>query len=90
MKTFKEFVVNNPIRIIMLGGPGSGKSTYSKYITKHFGIPHLYTGDMMRALSKKDTPEGRKVKAALDSGKYVDTKIVMNAVMDRLKNPDTM
>tara|TARA_B100001769_G_scaffold214739_1_gene174378 strand:- start:1319 stop:1897 length:579 start_codon:yes stop_codon:yes gene_type:complete len=90
MKTFKEFVVNNPIRIIMLGGPGSGKSTYSKYITKHFGIPHLYTGDMMRALSKKDTPEGRKVKAALDSGKYVDTKIVMNAVIDRLKNPDTM
>ena len=41
--------------VFLAGGPGSGKSTYSKYITKHFEIPHIYTGDMMRALSKKDT-----------------------------------
>ena len=46
MKTFEELKVNlqeqdEPMmRVIMLGGPGSGKSTYSKFITKHFQIPH--------------------------------------------------
>ena len=32
----------------MLGESGSGKSTYSKFLTKEFQIPHVYTGDMMR------------------------------------------
>ena len=36
----------------MIGGPGSGKSTYSEFLSKNFKIPHIYTGDMMRALQK--------------------------------------
>ena len=42
------------VTIVMIGGPGSGKSTYSKYISGHFDIPHIYTGDMMRDFQKKD------------------------------------
>ena len=41
----------------MIGGPGSGKSTYSELITKELNIPHIYTGDMMRKLATKDTPD---------------------------------
>ena len=62
----------------MIGGPGSGKSTYSELIKKELGIAHIYTGDMMRALAKQDTPTGRKVRSALDKGDYVDTKIVLD------------
>ena len=95
MKTFEEFKVNlqeqeDPMmRVIMLGGPGSGKSTYSKFITKHFQIPHVYTGDMMRDLAKQDTPIGRRVKSALDKGDYVDTKIVLDTLEARLQRKDT-
>ena len=95
MKTFEELKVNlqeqdEPMmRVIMLGGPGSGKSTYSKFITKHFQIPHVYTGDMMRDLAKQDTPIGRRVKSALDKGDYVDTKIVLDTLEARLQRKDT-
>ena len=54
MKSFKKYLseaINGP-KIIMIGGPGSGKSTYSKIITEKLKIPHIYTGDMMRDLAK--------------------------------------
>jgi len=91
MKFFERFireVKGGPWQIIMIGGPGSGKSTYSKYITKHFNIPHIYTGDMMRDLATKDTPDGKRVKELLANGKFAPTEIVMREVMDRLKKPD--
>ena len=96
MKTFEELKVNlqeqdEPMmRVIMLGGPGSGKSTYSKFITKHFQIPHVYTGDMMRSLAQQDTDIGKKVKSALDKGDYVDTQIVLDTLEARLQRKDTM
>jgi len=77
------------MRIVMLGGPGSGKSTYSKFLTKEFNIPHVYTGDMMRDLAQQDTPTGRKVKSALDKGEFVDTKIVLDTLKKRLSRKDT-
>jgi len=95
MKRFKSYmkeeapVIQKSMRIIMLGGPGSGKSTYSKFLTKEFLIPHVYTGDMMRDLSKQDTPTGRKVRSALDKGDYVDTKIVLSTLQKRLSRKDT-
>ena len=93
MRTFKEYLREDipgiKMRIIMLGGPGSGKSTYSEYLVKHFRIPHVYTGDMMRDLAKQDNEIGRKVKGALDKGDYVDTKIVLDTLEARLQNKDT-
>ena len=90
MKSFKQYffeAINGP-KIIMIGGPGSGKSTYSNLIKKELGIAHIYTGDMMRDLAKKDTPDGKKVKELLANGKFAPTEIVMREVMDRLKQPD--
>ena len=93
MKRFKSYMKEEvpgiQMRIIMLGGPGSGKSTYSKFLTKEFLVPHVYTGDMMRDLSKQDTPTGRKVRSALDKGDYVDTKIVLSTLQKRLSRKDT-
>ena len=93
MKTFRNYINEDipgiQMRIIMLGGPGSGKSTYSKFLTKEFQIPHVYTGDMMRSLAQQDTEIGRKVKSALDKGDYVDTKIVLDTLEARLQRKDT-
>ena len=64
MKSFKQYffeAINGP-KIIMIGGPGSGKSTYSNLIKKELGIAHIYTGDMMRELARQNTPDGRKSK----------------------------
>jgi len=90
MKSFKQYffeAINKP-KIIMIGGPGSGKSTYSELITKKLNIPHIYTGDMMRALAKQDTPDGKTVKDLLAQGKFAPLSIVIKAVKDRLQKPD--
>jgi len=89
MKTFLNFLLEQKItRVIMIGGPGSGKSTYSEIITKKLGIPHIYTGDMMRKLAQQDTPDGRKVKELLSKGEFAPVDIVMKAVKDRVSKPD--
>ena len=92
MKSFKQYffeAINGP-KIIMIGGPGSGKSTYSELLKKELGIAHIYTGDMMRALSKKNTPDGKKVRELLKKGEFAPTPIVIDAVKERMKQPDAM
>src|SRR6056300_1995177 len=89
MKSFLNFIKEQESkRIIMIGGPGSGKSTYSEIITKKLGIPHIYTGDMMRKLAQQDTPDGKKVKALLDKGEFAPLDIVIKAVKERVSKPD--
>ena len=90
MKSFKQYffeAINGP-KIIMIGGPGAGKSTYSEIITKKLNIPHIYTGDMMRQLAKQDTPDGRRVKDLLSKGQFAPLSIVINAVKERVSKPD--
>ena len=92
MKSFKQYffeAINGP-KIIMIGGPGSGKSTDSELIKKELGIAHIYTGDMMRALSKKNTTDGKKVRELLAKGEFAPTPIVIDAVKERMNQPDAM
>jgi len=90
MKSFKQYffeAIDRP-KIIIIGGPGSGKSTYSEIITRKLNIPHIYTGDMMRALAKTNTPDGQKVKDLLSKGQFAPLDIVINAVKNRVSKPD--
>ena len=86
MKSFKQHIFEalGRMRIIMIGGPGSGKSTYSEILEKKLDIPHIYTGDMMRKLAKTND----QVKDLLAKGKFAPTDIVIKAVLDRLEKPD--
>ena len=90
MKSFKDYIFEalGRKRYIMIGGPGSGKSTYSEFMKKKLNIAHIYTGDMMRDLAKTDTPDGKKVRELLDKGEFAPTPIVINAVLNRLQKPD--
>ena len=90
VESFKQYffeAINGP-KIIMIGGPGSGKSTYSEIITKELGIPHIYTGEMLRAISKQNTEDGRIVKKLLDQGKFAPTPLTIKIVKQRLEKPD--
>ena len=76
------------MRLILLGPPGAGKGTQSTFLTGHFGIPQISTGDMLRAAVKAGTPLGIAAKKIMDSGALVSDGIIIGLVEERLKLPD--
>lgn len=76
------------MRIILLGGPGSGKGTQSQFITEKFGIPQISTGDMLRAAVKAGTPLGIEAKKVMDAGGLVSDDIILGIIQERLAEND--
>ncbi len=76
------------MKLVLLGPPGAGKGTQSTFLTAHFGIPQISTGDMLRAAVKAGTPLGLAAKKVMDSGALVSDDIIIGLVKERLKQPD--
>ena len=76
------------MRLILLGPPGAGKGTQAAFITQHFGIPQISTGDMLRAAVKAGTPLGIEAKKIMDAGGLVSDDLIIGLVKDRLKQED--
>ncbi len=76
------------MRIILLGGPGSGKGTQSQFITEKYGIPQISTGDMLRAAVKAGTPLGVEAKKIMDAGGLVSDNLILGLVQERLAQDD--
>ncbi len=76
------------MKIVMLGAPGAGKGTQAKKISEKFSIPHISTGDIFRANIKNGTELGKKAKVYMDQGLLVPDELVVDLVVDRLKQED--
>lgn len=76
------------MKIIMLGAPGAGKGTQAKMIADKYSIPHISTGDIFRANIKNGTDLGKKAKTFMDQGLLVPDELVVDLVVDRVKQSD--
>ncbi len=76
------------MKIIMLGAPGAGKGTQAKKIAAKYSIPHISTGDIFRANIKNGTELGNKAKTYMDQGLLVPDELVVDLVVDRVKQDD--
>lgn len=77
------------MRIVLLGPPGSGKGTQAAQLKDRLSVPHISTGDLLRAAVKAGSPLGLKAKAAMDAGELVSDDLVLGLIEERLgRRPD--
>lgn len=76
------------MRLILFGAPGSGKGTQAERLAARRGVPHLSTGDMLRAAVAGGTEIGKRAQAIMAAGELVPDEVVIGIVADRLAEPD--
>lgn len=76
------------MRLVLLGAPGSGKGTQAARLKAELGVPHISTGDMLRAAVAAQTPLGLVAKAVMDAGQLVSDDILLGMLEERLKQDD--
>ena len=76
------------MRLILLGGPGAGKGTQAAFLTEHFSIPQISTGDMLRAAIREGSVLGQQVAAIMEAGDLVSDDLIIDLVKERIGQPD--
>jgi adenylate kinase len=75
------------VNLLVLGPQGAGKGTQAKRISSEYGVPHVSTGDMFRALDES-TDIGRRVAEIMRAGELVPDEVTVAMIADRLAQPD--
>jgi adenylate kinase len=77
------------VRLVILGGPGAGKGTQAQNLCRHFEIPLISTGDMLRQAIAAQTPLGQQVQDFVEKGELVPDEIMIQLMRQRLLQADT-
>jgi adenylate kinase len=75
-------------RVLLLGGPGSGKGTQGAELTQRLGLRHIATGDLLRAEVRRGTALGRRAAAFLDRGALVPDELVVELITPEVTAAD--
>ena len=73
------------LRVLLLAPPGAGKGTQGDRLATIYGVPHLGTGDLLRAEVEASTPIGREVQGFIERGELVPDSLVLPLVRQRIE-----
>jgi adenylate kinase len=76
------------MRMILVGPPGAGKGTQAARLVDRFRIPHISSGDMLRAAVKEGTSLGLEADRFMKAGKLVPDEVVIGMILERIARPD--
>ena len=77
------------MRLVLLGPPGSGKGTQAARLKDYLQVPHISTGDLLRAEVAAGSPLGMQAKEVMARGDFVSDEILLGRREDRFARPDT-
>ena len=80
--------MNSGARLVLLGRQGAGKGTQCVRLSRHFVVPHISTGDMLRAAVKAGTPLGLQAKDIMAAGGLVSDDLIIALVKERILQSD--
>jgi adenylate kinase len=76
-------------RLVLLGRQGAGKGTQCVRLARHYFVPHISTGEILRHAVRDGTELGQRAKAIMDAGDLVADDIIVGIVAERLERDDT-
>ncbi|HTE55910.1 MAG TPA: adenylate kinase [Kofleriaceae bacterium] len=76
------------MRMILIGPPGAGKGTQAARLVERYKIPHISSGDMLRAAVADGTQLGRTADGYMKAGQLVPDAVVIGMVIERIRKPD--
>ena len=79
---------NSGLRIVLTGAPGCGKGTQARLLKEKLQIPHLSTGEMLRAEAQTGSALGSQIKALIDKGNLVPDEMIIDMLSKRIENKD--
>jgi adenylate kinase len=77
------------LNLLILGPQGAGKGTQAKRIANEYGVPHISTGDILRAAIAAATDLGLRVKPIVESGSLVPDELMVDLIRERIGADDT-
>jgi len=77
------------VRYVFLGAPGAGKGTQAQRFSLKYQIPHIATGDLLRAAIQEETPLGVSAKSYIEAGQLVPDQLIIDLMKARLLGEDT-
>jgi adenylate kinase len=76
------------LNLILLGPPGAGKGTQAERLREDFGLPHIATGNMLRAEVADETELGEQAKRCMDAGELVPDELIVQMITQRIEDTD--
>lgn len=77
------------MRLVLLGAPGSGKGTQAARLKDYLQVPHISTGDLLRAEVAAGSPLGLQAKEVMARGELVSDDILLGMLRERFSREDT-
>ena len=76
-------------RLVLLGRQGAGKGTQCTRLSRHYVVPHISTGDILRAAVREGTEFGKKAQELMDAGELLPDDVIVGIIDERLDRDDT-
>lgn len=76
------------MKLVVLGAPGAGKGTQAHFVSEHYDIPHISTGDLLRDHMKRGTEIGKQITNLMEQGMLVPDEVVIKILKERIVDAD--
>jgi len=77
------------MRLVLLVAPGTGKGTQAARLKEYLRVPHISTGDLLRAEVAAGSPLGLQAKEVMERGELVSDDILLGMLRERFSREDT-